>query len=76
VFFNLPEEVNTYFTLTDAAQTPVLGDLDDDNDVDEEDLAAIVGFIMAGEYNEKADLNNDSKVNAADIVEIVKIIKK
>ena len=40
------------------------------------DLDTIVGYIMAGEYNKKADLNNDNKVNAADIVEIVKIIKK
>ena len=58
--FSLPEEVNTYFTLTDL-------------DID---LDTIVGYIMAGEYNEKADLNNDSKVNAADIVEFVKTIKK
>ena len=58
-FLNLPEEVNMYFTLTDL-------------DID---LDTIVGYIMAGEYNKKADLNNDSKVNAADIVEIVKIIK-
>ena len=40
------------------------------------DLDTIVGYIMAGEYNKKADLNNDEKVNAADIVEFVKISKK
>ena len=39
------------------------------------DLNTVVECIMAGEYNKKADLNNDNKVNAADIVEIVKIIK-
>ena len=60
VFLNLPKEVNTYFTLTDL-------------DID---LDTIVGCIMAGEYNKKADLNNDNKVNAADIVEFVKISKK
>lgn len=60
VFFDLPEDVNDYFTLTNL-----------DIDID-----TIVGYIMAGEYNEKADLNNDNKVNAADIVEYVKISKK
>ena len=49
-----------YFTLTDL-------------DIN---LDTIVGYIMAGEYNKKADLNNDEKVNAADIVEFVKISKK
>lgn len=52
------------------------GDINDDGEVDDEDLNAIVGFIMAGQYEQKADLNNDNKVNAADIVEFVKKHKK
>lgn len=52
-------------------ESPTITEMDLDIDLD-----TIVGYIMAGEYNKKADLNNDNKVNAADIVEIVKIIKK
>ena len=55
-----------------TAQTAILGDIDGDNGVDDEDLDAIVGYIMAGVYEKKAALNNDNKVNAADIVEFVK----
>ena len=51
------------------------GDINDDNEFDDEDLNAIVGYIMAGEYEKKADLNNDNKVDAADIVEFVKKYK-
>lgn len=53
-----------------------LGDVNVDYEVDEKDLEAIAEYINVGQYEKKADLNNDNKVNAADIVEIVKIIKK
>ena len=51
------------------------GDINDDGEVDDEDINTIVGYIMAGQYEQKADLNNDDKVNAADIVEFVKKYK-
>ena len=51
------------------------GDINGDNKVDDEDINTIVGYIMAGQYEQKADLNNDNKVNAADIVEFVKKYK-
>ena len=39
------------------------------------DLPTLVQLIMTGQYVKKADLNNDNKVDAADIVELVKILK-
>ena len=54
---------------------PVLGDINGDGEVDKKDLDTIVQYIMAGEFDKKADLNNDGKVNVADIVEIVKMLK-
>ena len=39
------------------------------------DIYDIVQCIMAGTYDEKADLNNDTKVDAADIVEFVNKLK-
>ena len=50
------------------------GDINEDGKVDNVDLNIIVGYIMAGEYDEKADLNGDDNVDAADIVELVKCI--
>jgi hypothetical protein len=56
-----------------------LGDANGDGDVTEADVNAIAQHIMgqALDYFDKeaADVNGDQKVNAADIVEIVKIIK-
>ena len=65
-FFNIPEDVNTYFTLN--------GDVNVDGNIDNQDINAIVEYILKGEYNEKADLNNDKKVNAADLVKIIDIV--
>jgi hypothetical protein len=74
-YFEVPW--NLYkFSLTAEAPTPVPGDVTDDGDVDEDDLNAIVELIMAGEYDEKADLNNDEKVDAADLVLLIKIVNE
>jgi hypothetical protein len=40
------------------------------------DVETIVNCIMSGEYQENADLNNDSKVNAADLVLYLKSLKE
>ena len=55
--------------------TPILGDVNSDGEVDKKDVDSIVQYIMAGEYDKKADLNNDGKVDATDIVLLVKKIK-
>lgn len=58
-----------------SAPTVIYGDVNGDGVVDLDDSDSIVQYIMAGEYEKKADLNNDGKVNVADIVEIVKMLK-
>lgn len=74
-YFEVPW--NLYkFSLTAEAPTPVPGDVTGEGDVDEDDLNAIVELIMAGEYDEKADLNNDEKVDAADLVLLIKIVNE
>ena len=39
------------------------------------DLNTLVQLIMTGKYDKKADLNNDDKVDAADLVLLVNILK-
>lgn len=74
-YFEVPW--NRYkFSLTAEAPTPVPGDVTGEGDVDEDDLNAIVELIMSGEYDEKADLNNDDKVDAADLVLLIKIVNE
>ena len=62
------------FTLTTEEPTPVPGDVDGDGDVDKADVETIMGYIMAGEYVKEADLNNDDKVDVADIVACIKLL--
>ena len=51
------------------------GDLNDDWEVDEADVAVLVSVVM-GDRKELAgaDLNHDKKVDAADVVTLVKMI--
>lgn len=60
-------------------KTSLFGDVNGDNKVDNIDLNDLVSYIMGGKpahFNkDAADLNNDKKVNAADIVKMVKILK-
>ncbi len=60
-------------------KTLMLGDVNGDNKVDNYDLNDLVSYIMGGKpahFNkDAADLNNDSQINAADIVKMVKILK-
>lgn len=39
------------------------------------DLNTLVQLIMTGKYDSKADLNNDNKVNAADLVLLIKMLQ-
>lgn len=56
------------------------GDANSDGVVDDKDINAIVEFLMNGKTDgfnfNNADANNDQKVNVADIVDIVNMIKK
>lgn len=74
--------------IMNADQTKVIvetdkdGDANNDNEVDDKDVEAVVRYIMNGDikgfkgFNFKnADVNGDNKINAADIVEVMNIIK-
>ena len=47
---------------------PTSGDLSGNGTLGKEDVSEMVSLIMSGTYDAKADLNGDSKVNAADLV--------
>lgn len=57
----------------------VKGDANGDGDVDKDDIAAVVNYIMTGErdgfYYNNADLNGDTIVNAADLVLLINQLK-
>ena len=49
-----------------------LGDVNADGNVDKEDIIALAELILNGTYNANADINKDDKVNALDLVELIK----
>jgi hypothetical protein len=59
-------------------KTILMGDVNDDGDVNEADVDDVASHIMGhsptGFNKEKADMNHDGEVNAVDLVEIVKIV--
>ena len=64
---------NVFKTILEHSDIP--GDVNGDLSVDQGDVDAIAAYIMAGKYVKRADLNNDNKVNAADIVTMLNILK-
>ena len=62
----------------DDEQAVLLGDANNDGEVDVYDIDAIVDYIMSGDINsinfKNADVNKDGKVNVADIVVLNKML--
>ena len=55
---------------------PTSGDLSGNGTLGKEDVSEMVSLIMSGTYDAKADLNGDSKVNAADLVLLTNEVNK
>ena len=66
-----PTIEETPFKITDETS----GDMNKNGKLDPADVKAIADLIMTGEYNAKADVNGDNKVDAADIVIVTNEIK-
>lgn len=54
----------------------ILGDLEEDEELDVSDIVAIVELIKEEEYNEQADVNGDGDVDVSDIVALIEKIKR
>ena len=69
--------IDTYFSLTE--ETPKPGDADGNGMVEAADIDAVVKYIMEGDYDgfnfDNANLNNDDKVDAVDLVLLIKKVK-
>jgi hypothetical protein len=52
----------------------LLGDSNDDGNLNVLDVVLLVNIVLAGEFNVCADLNNDNSLNVLDIVLLVNII--
>ena len=55
-------------------QDSIIGDINEDNLRNVQDIVLIVSLVMNFEYVANVDLNNDSQLNVLDIVQVVNII--
>ena len=51
-----------------------LGDINDDNVVNIQDIVIVVNLVLSNEYNFLADLNSDQNIDVLDIVQIINVI--
>ena len=59
-----------------AAETDFIasGDLNSDDEINNQDIDALVNLIMTGEYTFLSDLNLDNKMDILDLLELVELI--
>ena len=57
-------------------ESVIMGDVDSNDRVNQYDISALANLIMRSAYNTKADMNNDGKVNAIDLVLLTNEINK
>ena len=67
-------QVHLDITIGGAGSCDLLGDSNDDGNLNVLDVVLLVNIVLAGEFNECADLNADESLNVLDIVLLVNII--
>ena len=67
---NSSEEIWSFF----SQYTFILGDINDDGEINVLDAIEVVNLVLNDEYNEIVDMNYDDAINVLDIIEIIYII--
>lgn len=65
---------NAVFNYAAEADFIASGDLNSDDEINNQDINALVNLIMAGEYTFLSDLNLDNKMDILDLLELVELI--
>ena len=75
--FNTSEELVNFFSgfkLSDFIISQLLGDLNQDDNVNIQDIILLINMILNQEYLLVGDLNDDGDINVLDVVQLVNII--
>jgi len=75
--FHASEELINFFLqyqLSDFIDSSILGDLNEDSDINIQDVILLINIILNSEYSELADLNGDLQIDILDIVQIINVI--
>jgi hypothetical protein len=58
----------------DAFDDTLLGDINEDGELNILDIVSLVNLVLAEEYNSNGDINGDGSLNILDIVSLVNLI--
>ena len=75
--FNASEELVNFFSqykLTDFINNQLIGDLNEDENINIQDIIITMNLVLNNEYNHLADLNSDETIDILDIVQLINII--
>ena len=75
--FNASEELVNFFLqyeLTDFINNTLLGDLNQDEVLNIQDVILIVNLILDNDYNNLGDLNSDQIINVLDTIQLINLI--
>ena len=75
--FNASEQLVSFFNqydMTDFISSGLVGDLNNDENINIQDIILIINLILDNSYNSLADLNSDQSLDVLDIVQLVNII--
>ena len=73
-FYDLDGSISDIGALPYTTNCLILGDINNDTDIDVLDVINLVNCILLTECSECSDINNDGNVNVLDVVDIVNII--
>lgn len=75
--FNATQELVNFFSqyeLTDFVNNILLGDLNEDGNINIQDVIIIINTILSASYLDLADINFDGYIDVIDVVQLVNII--
>ena len=63
-----------FLKVNDIQSSILLGDINNDNSINIQDVVLTVNIVLLNEYNSFADLNSDNFVDVLDVILIINII--
>ena len=75
--FNTSEELVSFFSgfkLSDFINNQLLGDINEDDYINIQDVILLINMILNQEYELMGDLNEDGNINVLDVIQLVNII--
>ena len=65
---------DSYSFLYNYLDISALGDLNQDNNINIQDIILTINLVLTNQYNERADINSDNIIDILDVVQLVNLV--